>query len=728
MTGKPSAKPAGSIEAPQTPAAIRNIAVVGHAGAGKTTLVEALLAATGAIPKAGSVLDGNTVSDTDPIEIAQQRSVALSVCPMAAEDRTVNLLDTPGSPDFVGELRAGLRAADAALFVVASGEPLDASTLALWDECVHLGMPRAVAISRLDGLHSSYADTLALCQTSFGQSGGQAVLPLYMPEGGGGGQPPTALVGLLSRRRSDYANGFPPKSTDASAETADDPGFEEARSALIEAIIAESEDETLLDRYVSGEDLELDVLVDDLETAIAQGSFHPVVPVCAATGLGLAELLEVLSSAFPSPLEHDLPPVTTPDGDAVDGIACDPQSPLLGEVVRTTVDTYAGRVSLVRLFAGTIAPDTAIHVCGRGGAGRGHPDHDTDERVGHLYSPLGATLRPISQAVAGDIVAIPRLATAETSDTISSKAQPLLIAPWDMPEPLLPIAVRAASRNDDDALARGLERLAATDPVVRVHRDASTGQLVLWCLGESHAEAVLERLRAGASLQTEPVRVALQSTFTSTAKGHGRQVKQSGGHGQYAVCDIEISPLPRGSGVTFESKVVGGAVPTQYVGSVEKGVRQQLEHGVEAAEGCPVTDVHIALLDGKAHSVDSSDAAFQTAGSLAVRDAAGFGEIALLEPIATLQVDVPDGYVGAVLSDLPGRRGRVTGTQPVPDCPPGNERTVVRAEVPEAELTRYAVTLRSLTGGTGRFTRAFARNEIVPASAAAALRGAAPTH
>jgi elongation factor G len=297
-----------------------------------------------------------------------------------------------------------------------------------------------------------------------------------------------------------------------------------------------------------------------------------------------------------------------------------------------------------------------------------------------------------------------------------------------MPEPLLPVAVRGATRNDDDALARGLERLVATDPVVRVDRNAATGQLVLWCLGESHADAVLERLRAGASLETEPVRVALQSTFTSTAKGHGRQVKQSGGHGQYAVCDIEIAPLPRGMGVTFESKVVGGAVPTQYVGSVEKGVRQQLEHGVEAAEGCPVTDVHVTLLDGKAHSVDSSDAAFQTAGAVAVRDAAGFGEIALLEPIATLRVDVPDGYVGAVLSDLPGRRGRVTGTQPVPDCPPGNERTVVHAEVPEAELTRYAVTLRSLTGGTGRFGRAFARNEIVPASAAAALRDTASAH
>ncbi len=737
MSGKPSGRGAGSgssghaVESADRPEKIRNVALVGHAGSGKTTLVDALLAAAEAIPRPGSVSDGTTVSDADPIEVAQQRSVSLAVCPMTIGGVTINLLDTPGSPDFVGELRAGLRAADAALFVIAAGEGVDPTTLALWEECAHLAMPRAVVISRLDGLHASYQSTLAACQESLGVVAGQAVLPLYQPEGTAvsAGEPPAALLGLLSRQRLDYRNGYPPAVTDAGEDVADDADFEQARAELIEAIIAESEDESLLDRYVAGEELALEILIDDLETAVARGTFHPVIPVCSPTALGLAELIEVLSSAFPSPLENDLPVITTPDGALVESVTCDPGSALVGEVVRTTVDPYAGRVSLVRLFAGTITPDTAIHICGHGGADRGHPDHDADDRVGHLYSPLGATLRPIERAVAGDIVAIPRLGTAETSDTISGKAQPLLIAPWDMPEPLLPVAIRAASRNDDDALARSLERLVATDPVVRVDRDTSTGQLVLWCLGESHSDAVLERLRANAALDIEPVRVALHSTFTSTAHGHGRHVKQSGGHGQFAVCDVEITPSPRGSGVTFESKVVGGAVPTQYVGSVEKGVRHQLERGVEGADGCPVTDVHVTLLDGKAHSVDSSDAAFQTAGALAVRDAARTGEISLLEPIAQLHVDVPDPHVGAVLSDLPSRRGRVTGTEPVADCPPGNERTVVHAEVPEAELTRYAVTLRALTSGTGRFRRSYVRHEVVPASATQAVRdGAVAAH
>ncbi|MGI8880964.1 MAG: elongation factor G-like protein EF-G2 [Jatrophihabitans sp.] len=735
MSGKPSGRtsgpggPGGVIESADRPEKIRNVALVGHAGSGKTTLVEALLAVTETIARPGTISDGTTVSDTDPIEIAQQRSVSLAICPMTTDGVTVNLLDTPGSPDFVGELRAGLRAADAALFVIAAGEGVDPTTLALWEECAQLGLPRAVVISRLDGLHASYAGTLATCQDAFGATGGQAVLPLYLPEDGPAGVPPSALIGLLSRQRLDYSGGYPPRAEEASDDVADNPEFEQARAELIEAIIAESEDESLLDRYVAGEELALEILIDDLETAVARGTFHPVIPVCSPAALGLAELIEVLASAFPSPLEHDLPAITTLDGTPVESITCDAGSALVGEVVRTTVDPYAGRVSVVRLFAGTITTDTAIHVCGHGGADRGHPDHDADERVGHLYSPLGATLRPIERAVAGDIVAIPRLGTAETSDTISAKAEPLLIAPWEMPEALLPVAIRAASRNDDDALARALERLVATDPVVRVERDTATGQLVIWCLGESHSDAVLERLRASASLDTEPVRVALHSTFTAVARGHGRHVKQSGGHGQFAVCDVEITPSPRGSGITFESRVVGGSVPAQYVGSVEKGARHQLEHGVDGAAGCPVTDVHITLLDGKAHSVDSSDAAFQTAGSLAVRDAAQAGDISLLEPIASLLVDVPDPHVGAVLSDLPSRRGRVTGTEPVANCTPGNERTVVHAEVPEAELTRYAVTLRALTSGTGRFSRSFARHEVVPPSATQTVRdGAVVAH
>ncbi|MCU1658972.1 MAG: small GTP-binding protein, partial [Pseudonocardiales bacterium] len=689
------------------------------------TLVEALLAVTGAIPRTGTVPDGTTVSDSDPVEVSQQRSVALSVCPLRWDNVVVNLLDTPGYPDFTGELRAGLRAADAALFVVSATDEIDPITVSLWEECAALGTPRAVVITKLDAPRAALAPTIAACQRVFGGDDGQAVLPLYLTVSGR--DCPDGLIGLLTRTVYDYSAGFPAKESPVDATVTVDGDIDTARGALIEAIINNSEDETLLDRYLAGEDIGLDVLIDDLETAVARGTFYPVLPVCAATGLGLGELLEVLSGGFPSPVEMDPPEVTALDGSPGPALNCDPDGPLLAEVVRTTVDPYLGRLSLLRVFSGTLTAETAVHISGHGGGERGHPDHDADERVGQVLSPLGATLRPIERAIAGDICAIGRLGVAETGDTISAKSAPLLIAPWDMPDPLLPVAVLAATRADEDALAKALGRLTAGDPTVRVERHQDTGQLVLWCLGEAHADVVLERLRAtGAHVETVPLRIALQETFTAEARGHGRLVKQSGGHGQYAVCDVLVTPLPRGSGVQFTEKVVGGAVPSQFIASVEKGVRSQLEHGLDN-DHVPVVDVLVTLVDGKAHSVDSSDAAFQTAGALAVKDAAASAKPALLEPIAAVDVIVPDAHVGSVLSDLSGRRGRVTGTEPDPTAPLGMERSIVHAEVPDAELVRYTITLRSLSAGTGRFTRRFARHEVVPATVAASLRGPAST-
>ncbi|MEO8889708.1 MAG: elongation factor G-like protein EF-G2 [Jatrophihabitantaceae bacterium] len=709
-----------SFDSADRPEKIRNVTLVGHSAGGKTTLVEALLAATGTIPRAGVVAEGSTVSDHDPVEVSQQRSVALSVCPLRWDNVVVNLLDTPGYPDFTGELRAGLRAADAALFVVSAADPIDPITVSLWEECAALRTPRAVVITKLDAPRADYAATVDACQEMFGGDDGQAVLPLYVPiNRGGDTAAPTALVGLLTRTVHDYSGGFPPQE---SADGADEVDLDGERGALIEAIINNSEDESLLERYLNGEDIGLDVLIDDLETAVARGTFYPVLPVCAASGLGLAEVLEVLSGGFPSPVELDPPVTTTLDGAPGPALSCDPKGPLVAEIVRTTVDPYLGRLSVLRVFSGTITADTPVHVSGHGALERGHPDHDADERVGQLHSPLGATLRPIDRAIAGDICAIGRLGTAETGDTVSDRAAPLLIAPWDMPEPLLPIAVQAATRGDEDALAKALGRLTAGDPSVRVERHPETGQLVLWCLGEAHADVVLDRLRStGAHVDTVPLRVALSETFTAEARGHGRLVKQSGGHGQFAVCDVLITPLPRGSGVQFAEKVVGGSVPSQFISSVEKGARTQLEHGLDG-ERIPVTDVLVTLIDGKSHSVDSSDGAFQLAGSLAVKDAAAAAQPALLEPIACVHVVVPDAHVGAVLSDLSGRRGRVTGTEPDPTAHSGMERTVVRAEVPESELTRYTITLRSLTAGTGRFSRWFDRLELVPPGVADSLR------
>ncbi|HEX8761020.1 MAG TPA: elongation factor G-like protein EF-G2 [Pseudonocardiaceae bacterium] len=694
--------------AAQDPSRIRNVALVGPSGAGKTTLAEALLAATGVISRAGTVTEGTTVCDHDPAAVRQQRSVTLAIAPLQHAGIKINLVDTPGYADFVGELRAGLRAADAVLFVVSAGEGVDPATVALWKECADAGMPRAVVVSRLDHPRADLDGEIVACRAAFGDG----VLPLYLPVRDETGAV-TGLVGLLSQRLFDYRGGYPPVEGDTSpvGSAVDADEFTVARNELIEGIIAESEDESLMDSYLGGEDLDVEALIADLETAVTRGSFHPVIPACASTGVGLAELLEVLTSAFPAPSKHTPPPVTRPDGSTHPMVDVDPAAALVAEVVRTTVDPYQGRVSLVRVFSGTLHPDRPVHVSGHGLADRGHADHDVDERVAHVYTPLGGTLSEVPHCVAGDLCAVTKVVSAETGDTLSTPSNPLLVTPWTMPEPLLPVAVVGRSRSDEDALARGLGRLVAADPTLRLERNAETHQMVLWCMGEAHADVVLSRLRAGgADVDTEPVVVPLRETFGGPSKGHGRHVKQSGGHGQYAVCDIEVEPLPRGSGFEFLDKVVGGAVPHQFIPSVEKGVRTQMERGL-GNSGLPLVDIRVTLVDGKAHSVDSSDAAFQMAGALALKDAAEKGNVVTLEPLDEVEVRMPEEHLGTVLGDLSGRRGRVLGTET-----DQTGQMLVRAEVPAAELLRYAVDLRGLTSGTASFTRRFCRYAPAPSS------------
>ena len=702
----------GAVPVVKEPGRVRNVVLVGHSGAGKTTLVEALLAATGTIGRAGSVTEGTTVSDHDPAAVRQQRSVSLTAASFMHQDVKINLLDTPGYADFVGEVRAGLRAADGALFVVSAVDGVDDTTAALWEECAAVGMPRAVAVTRLDHQRADVDAAVAACREAFGAG----VLPLYLPLNGDDGDSVAGLLGLISQRVYDYSGGHPATLRDPDPEHLS--AIEPARNELVEGIIAESEDESLMERYLEGEQVEESVLVKDLETAVARGSFHPVVPVCAHTQVGLDALLELVSGGFPPPAEHALPAVTGVDGSPREPLSADENGPLAAQVVKTTIDPYVGRVSLVRVFSGTLRPETTVHIAGHGMAARGRPDHDADERLAHLYSPLGANQREVPYCVAGDICTITKSTAAETGDTLSAKDDPLLVEPWEMPEPLLPVAIVAKTRSDEDALAKNLSRLVAGDPTMRLERNPETRQQVLWCMGEAHADVVMERLRVGgAEVETEPVRVALRETFSTTATGHGRHVKQSGGHGQYAICDIRVEPQERGAGYEFVSEVVGGAVPTNYIPSVDKGVRAQMERGLIA--GYPVVDIRVVVYDGKAHSVDSSDAAFQTAGSLALKEAAANGQMTLLEPVDEVTIRVPDTYVGAVMSDLSGRRGRVLGTE---QDPAGHERTLVRADVPATELVRYAVELRAMTSGAGTFTRTFGRYEPMPAHLADQIR------
>lgn len=684
---------------------IRNVVLVGHAAAGKTTLVEALLVGSGALQRAGRVEDGTTVSDYDAVEQRLGRSVNLAVASTLHEGVKINLVDTPGHADFVGEVRAGLRAADAALFVVSAVDGIDGTTRMLWEECAAVGMPRAVVVTHLDQQRGDFDDALAVCQRVFGDG----VQPLYLPLLGDD-ELPAGLIGLLSQKVFDSSGG---RRTEREADPEHLEAITDPRAALIEGIIQESEDDALLERWLGGDEISFDTLVDDLETAVSRGSFFPVLPVVASSALGIPELLEVILRGFPSPLEHPLPIVTTPGGTPREPISCDPNGPLVAEVVKTTTDPYVGRLSLVRVFSGSLTADATVHVSGHfaqsNGSDRGHADHDVDERVGAVSMVLGNSVTPLAGGSAGDIVAVARLIRAETGDTLSAPAAPALMEPWAMPQPLLPSAVTARTSTDEDKLSQGLARLVAEDPTVRVEQNPDTHQMVLWAMGEAHLEVLLDRLKSrhGIDVDTVPVKVALRETLAKPAAGHGRHVKQSGGHGQYAVCDIEVEPLPEGGGFEFVDKVVGGSVPRQFIPSVEKGVRAQMEKGVAA--GYPMVDLRVTLVGGKAHSVDSSDAAFQTAGSLALKEAAAAAGVAMLEPIDDVRVVVDDEYVGTIMGDLSSRRGRVTGTNSV-----GNGRTEVAAEVPAIELTRYAIDLRSLAHGTGAFTRAYLHHAPMP--------------
>src|SRR5665647_528506 len=535
------------------PSSISNVVLVGSSGSGKTTLFEHLVRSNVASYR----------GEKEDLE----RSSALQLAAFRTGDVVLNLLDAPGHPDFVGELRAALRAADAAVFVVAAGDGIDAATAALWHECTAVGMPRAIVVTKLDDGRTTFDVALADLQSVLGKS----VQPGYVPLVTGGQI--TGNLSLVSQQVHDYSSG---SLVTRAADAAELGIIEQYRSELIEGIIEESEDADLMDRYLEGDELKEDELLADLLTAILHGRFHPVIGVNSLNGIGTEQLLTVIENSFPQPGTHRLR-VTTPGG------------------------------------------------------------------------------------------------------------------------------------QDIESLSGAVARLAVEDTTVRLERTVETDQIVLWTMGQGHVDLLLSRLvqRYGVKVTQEDLKVPLRETFISKAAAQGRHVKQSGGHGQYAVCQLGVEPLERGSGFEFVDKVVGGSVPRQFIPSVEKGVRGQLEKGVLA--GYPLVDVRVTLVDGKSHSVDSSDMAFQTAGSLGLREAANAKTVTLLEPIDEVVVTVGEEYMGAVMTDVSGRRGHVLGTDS-----DDAHHAVIRALIPQSELSRYAIDLRGLAHGSGSFTRSFHGYEQMP--------------
>lgn len=689
------------VNPPVETAAIRNVVLVGPSGSGKTTLVEALAEAAGAIARLGKVSDHNTLSDFDEFEQKAERSAHLSVIALDYKNLRINLIDTPGFADFAGEVGAGLRAADAALFVVSAKSGMDGNTRLLWDACAEINLPRAIVVTKND-----LADADSMARLSELQSElGSGVVAFELPQA-------EDVIDLITQTVHHHQAG---KHTATAADAATLATIAEIRSALVETIISEADDDALMETYLEGDDVDSSEIKRDVVEAVKHARFFPVLFTrLEPVGYGIDEVLDLIAEGFPSPLQHSIPSVTGLNDKSSRELLVANDAPLVAEVVKTTSDQYLGRISIVRVFAGNLKVDDVVHVAGHFSDNSAHSDHDADEKIHAIHSPLGKTLRPMSVAIAGDIVAITRLATAETGDTLSAKTDPLLMPTWQMPEPLHPMALVAHAKADEDKLAQALHRLTAEDPCVRIERNPETKQTVIWTLGESHLDLVLDKLsnRGGVAVDAVPFKVALRETFAAAAKAQGKLVKQSGGHGQFAVVDIAVEPLPLGSGFEFVDEVVGGAVPRNYIPSVEHGLHTQMERGLQA--GYSVVDIRVRLQDGKSHSVDSSDMAFQQAGAIALQEAAEKAGINMLEPISSIEVEVDDQYVGAVLSDISNRRGRVLGTVPTERA----GRTLVSADVPDLELVTYTTALRSLSHGTGRFKRSPNAYEVMPAQVA----------
>ncbi len=667
---------------------IRNVLLVGHGGAGKTTLLEAMLYTAGAITRMGKVEEGNTVSDHDQEEIRRGISVSLSMAPVEWEGVKINVLDAPGYADFVGDVHAAVRAVDAVLLVVSAVDGVEVQTEVAWELAAEQGLPRAILVNKMDRERASFERTLEQLVQAFGTQ----VAPLQLPIG-----EEHAFAGvadLLSRKAYRYEGG--PRGVEG--EWPDDLSgkAEPLREKLVEAV-AESDD-ALIEKYLEQGELSEEEVARGVKAGFAEARIAPVLVAAASRPVGVDRLLGFIAAEFPSPLERPPVRLMTREGQEVER-ACDPDGPLAAFVFKTVSDPYVGRITMFRVFSGKVRPDSAVFNATKG----------QEERVGQLFTLRGKEHETVPEVPAGDIGAVAKLSHTTTGDTFTSKDAPATLPAVAWPEPLLAYAIEPRTKGDEDKLSTALARLREEDPTFRVERSEETHETVIYGMGEAHLDVMIERMKRkfGVDVVHRPARIPYKETIKGTAKAQGRYVKQTGGHGQYGVCWIEIEPLPRGGGFEFVDKIVGGVIPNQFIPSVEKGVRKAMEEGVLA--GYPMVDVRVTLYDGKAHSVDSSDMSFQIAGSLALKEAAQQAGLVLLEPIVELEVVVPEAYTGDIMGDLNAKRGKILGME---SAGPGKQR--IRALVPQAEVARYAIDLRSLTGGRGWFTMRFSHYEEVP--------------
>jgi elongation factor G len=662
---------------------LRNVVLAGHSGAGKTALAEAMLFASGAISRMGRVEDRNTVSDFDEQEHLHRYSISTSLLPIEWRDVRVNLLDTPGYPDFEGEVVAALAAADAMLIAVDAAGGVQAGTEAAWQLATEGAsdgaLPRMFLVTRLDRENTNFDTVLEALRARFGTR----VVPLAIPVRSAHGL--SATVDLLSGelRNVDGSTGSPPPEL---AET-----IAIARDMLAESV-AETDD-ALLNKYLEGEPITDEELATALHDAFARGDVTPVLPVAGPALVGVRALLDDIARIFPSPdgREHVL------EGGKV--ALTDPSMPLVVRVFKTTADPFVGRLTYMKVLAGTLSADAHPH----------NVQRNVAERLGHLYLPRGKEQIEVPQLVAGDIGVAAKLQATLTGDTlVASAAQSLKAPPLPFPVPTYRSAVHPRGKADVDKLSTALARLIEQDPTIHVERDADTAELIMTTLGEAQATVVASRLEKnyGVAVDIGLPRVPYRETVTTPAKSEFKHKKQTGGHGQYGHVVISIEPAARGAGFEFADKVVGGTVPKNFIPAVEKGVVENLPTGPLSKS--PIVDLRVTLLDGSYHAVDSSEMAFKIAAAQALHQGVLSARPILLEPVMKLHIRIPSGYVGDVMNDLSGRRGHVHGVNPLGDV------SEIDADVPLSEVQRYATDLRAISHGRGRFTIAFDRYVEVP--------------
>jgi elongation factor G len=672
---------------------IRNVALVGHGGAGKTTLAEALLHRAGAVNRLGRVEDGSTVCDHDPEEQRRGISLSLAVAPFEWKGHKVNIIDTPGYADFLGDVVAALRVVDLAVFVVSAVDGVEVQTEAIWREAARLGVPRMIFINKLDRERASFERALDQLRDRLGAG----VAPLELPIGSETGF--RGIADLLTDTAHVYEGGVPhtePVPDDMEALE------HQVHDNLVEGIVVA--EDALLERYLEGDIPSFQELEHALTLGIESAMVFPVVCGSATGEVGIDRLADFLVEIGPPPADR---PTVVVAGDVEVEVPADPAGDPLAFVFKTIADPFVGQLSLFKVLSGTIRNDDRL-VNSRTG---------TEERLHGLFLVRGKDHEPIDALVAGDIGGVAKLTATATGDTLAARGRPVQVPTIDQPPAVLAVAVVPKTQADDDKLATAIHRLQEEDPALVVDRDEETHQTILRGTGETHLAIALERLerKFGVGVTTEELRVRYRETITEAAEAEGRHKKQSGGHGQFAVCTLRVEPVERGAGFEFVDKIVGGAISRSYIPAVERGVMETMAAG--GVNGHPVVDVRVTLLDGKEHSVDSSEMAFRVAGRLAFREAMAKAGPVVLEPIARLDVTVPSELLGDVMGDLNSRRGRVQGTEP------GDEgEQVIYAVVPESELLRYAVELRSLTGGRGRFVAEHDHYDVVPSHLVDAIR------